>query len=254
MLNLIHYLIIALGFNLLIFLFAYKLKTDKLTDLSYALTFIFLAAISFFTNDYSELKLILLSMLFFWALRLGMFLFIRIKRIKKDRRFDGIRENFFKFLGFWFLQGITVWIILLPSLMFFTSETSISFISWLGFGIWFTGLLIETSSDLQKYQFNKNPKNKDKWISAGLWKYSRHPNYFGEILCWIGIYLFTFSSLSVMQRIFSLNSPIFIAILLIFISGLPKLEKYAEKKWGRLKEYKEYKRRTSILIPWFPKK
>jgi steroid 5-alpha reductase family enzyme len=251
--NILHYLLIALGFNIILFLFAYKFKTDKLTDLSYALTFIILISLSLFTGMYSELKLILFFMIILWALRLGIFLFIRIRKIKKDRRFDGIRENFFKFFGFWFLQGITVWVILLPSLMFFASETRINLLSWIGLGIWFIGLTIETFSDLQKYQFSKNNK-KQKWISEGLWKYSRHPNYFGEILCWIGIYVFTFSSISLIQKIFALNSPIFIAILLILISGLPKLEKYADKKWGKIKEYKEYKRKTSILIPWFQKK
>jgi steroid 5-alpha reductase family enzyme len=247
--NILYYLLIALGFNLILFLFAYKFKTDKLTDLSYALTFIILISLGLFIGDISKLKLILFFMILLWAFRLGIFLFIRIRKIKKDRRFDGIRENFFKFLGFWFIQGITVWIILLPSLMFLGSETKISILSWIGLGIWFIGLTIETFSDLQKYQFNKTNK-KDKWISTGLWKYSRHPNYFGEILCWIGVYLFSFSSLTNLQRIFSLNSPIFIIILLVFITGLPKLEEYANKKWGKIKEYKEYKRKTSILIPW----
>jgi steroid 5-alpha reductase family enzyme len=235
------------------FLFAYKFKTDKLTDLSYALTFIFLIALSFLTNDFLKFKLILFLMILLWAFRLGIFLFIRIRKIKKDRRFDGIRENFFKFFGFWFFQGISVWIILLPSLMFFISKGKMSIFSWIGFAIWFIGLTIETFSDLQKYQFNKS-NNKDKWISTGLWKYSRHPNYFGEILCWTGIYLFCFSSLTLIQRLFALSSPIFITILLVFVTGLPKLEKYADNKWGKLKEYKEYKIKTSILIPWFQKR
>jgi steroid 5-alpha reductase family enzyme len=253
MLNIIHYLLIALTFNLIMFLFAYKFKTDKLTDLSYALTFIFLIVLCFILGDFSRIKLILVLMVLLWAFRLGIFLFIRIRKIKKDRRFDGIRENFLKFFSFWFFQGITVWIILLPSLMFLNSSARISLLSWIGFAIWFIGLTIETFSDLQKYQFNKDNKE-DKWISTGLWKYSRHPNYFGEILFWLGVYLFTFSSLTSIQKIFAFNSPVFIAILLIFITGLPKLEKYADKKWGKLKEYKEYKRKTSILILWFQKK
>lgn len=252
--NILYYLIIALGFNLILFLFAYKFKTDKLTDLSYALTFIILICIGLSLEKYTPLKLILTIMILFWALRLGIFLFIRIRKIKKDRRFNGIRENFLKFFMFWFLQGITVWIILLPSLMFLGSETKISTVTWIGFGIWIAGLAIETFSDLQKYKFNNNPKNKNKWISTGLWKYSRHPNYFGEILCWIGIYLFVFSSLNTLQKILSVNSPVFIIILLLFLTGLPKLEKYADKKWGKSKEYQKYKRKTSILIPWFSKK
>ena len=251
--EIIYYLIIALAFNLIMLLFAYKFKTDKLTDLSYALTFVFIIALGFFLGSYSNLKLILLIMILFWAFRLGIFLFIRIRKIKKDRRFDGIRENFLKFFGFWFFQGIAVWIILLPSLMFLSSAGKISIFSWIGFAIWFIGITLETFSDLQKYQFNNNNK-KDKWVSTGLWRYSRHPNYFGEILCWLGIYLFSFSSLTDIQKILAFNSPIFIVILLIFITGLPKLEKYADKKWGKIKEYKEYKRKTSILIPWFPKR
>jgi steroid 5-alpha reductase family enzyme len=253
LLNLIHYLLIALAFNLIMFLFAYKFKTDKLTDLSYALTFIFLTILCFLLGNFSRIKLILVLMVLLWAFRLGVFLFIRIRKIKKDRRFDGIRENFFKFFGFWFLQGITVWIILLPSLMLLNSEPRITLLSWIGFAVWFVGLTIETFSDLQKYQFNKGNKE-GKWVSAGLWKYSRHPNYFGEILCWLGVYIFSFSSLTNLQRLFAFSSPLFIALLIIFISGLPKLEKYAENKWGKLKEYKEYKRKTSILIPWFQKK
>jgi steroid 5-alpha reductase family enzyme len=235
------------------FLFAYKFKTDQLTDLSYALTFIFLVLLGFLTTGLSKVKLILLCMILLWAARLGIFLFIRIRNIKKDRRFDNIRENFFKFFGFWFFQGISVWIILLPSLIFFSSEGKMSIFSWIGFAVWFLGLTLETFSDLQKYQFNKNNKE-GKWISTGLWKYSRHPNYFGEILLWIGVYLFTFNSLNSIQKIFAFNSPVLIALLLIFITGLPKLEKYADKKWGKLKQYKEYKRKTSILMPWFPKK
>ena len=247
-----YYLLIAIAFNLIMFLFAYKFKTDKLTDLSYALTFIFLIILGFFINNYSKFKLILLLIILLWALRLGIFLFIRIRKIKKDRRFDGIRENFLKFFQFWLFQGITVWIILLPSLIVFGSSTKITFLSWIGFAIWFLGITIETFADLQKYQFNKNNKE-DRWISTGLWKYSRHPNYFGEISCWLGIYIFVFSSLTILQRLLSLVSPLFITILLIFVTGLPKLEEYANKKWGKLKQYKEYKKKTSILIPWFNK-
>lgn len=251
--NILHYLLIAICFNLILFLFAYKFKTDKITDLSYALTFIILISIGLSLEKYTHLKLVLWLMILFWALRLGIFLFIRIRKIKKDRRFDGIRENFLKFFWFWFLQGISVWIILLPSLMLLGSETKISTLTWIGFGIWIIGLIVETISDLQKYEFNNNPKNKNKWISAGLWKYSRHPNYFGEILCWIGMYLFVYSSLNTLQKILAVNSPVFIIILLLFVTGLPKLEKNADKKWGKLKEYKEYKRKTSILIPWIQK-
>jgi len=133
------------------------------------------------------------------------------------------------------------------------SSTSYSVV-WFGLIIWAFGLAIESIADIQKYRFNQNKKNKDKFINTGLWKYSRHPNYVGEILCWIGIYIFTFPSLSTFQQIIALASPLFIVILLLFVTGLPPLEKSADNKWGKQQDYKEYKRRTSILIPWLPKK
>jgi steroid 5-alpha reductase family enzyme len=249
MLNLLHYLIIALLFNSVVFLFAYKLMTDKLTDISYALTFILLVSLSFLYSDRGLFKIVLLLMVLLWALRLGVFLFLRVSKSGRDKRFDGMREDFYKFLKFWVLQGVAVWVILLPSIMFFRRETIYSYFVLIGFLIWFFGFFIELIADFQKYKFNKS--NQGKWISTGLWRYSRHPNYFGEILCWFGIYFFAFGSLMGVERIVGLISPLFIAVLLIFLTGLPQLEKYADKKWGKVKEYREYKRKTSILVPWF---
>jgi steroid 5-alpha reductase family enzyme len=249
LMEIFYYLIISVLFNLIMFVFAFKFKTDKLTDISYALSFIFLAVLGFCLNDKSLFKLVLLTMVLLWAFRIGFFLFIRINKNKKDKRFDGIRENFFSFLKFWVLQGVSVWVILIPSILFFISKGSFSYLMIGGFIVWACGLLIETVSDIQKYNFNKS--NPGKFISIGLWKYSRHPNYFGEILCWVGIYIYVFSSLSVIGKFSSLISPLFISVLLIFVSGIPLLEKYSDKKWGKNKEYVEYKKRTSVLIPWF---
>jgi steroid 5-alpha reductase family enzyme len=252
MLNIFYYLLIALGINILMFIPAFKFKTDKLTDLSYSLTFIVLIILTLLLSQFSNYKLILTLMVIAWGLRLGIFLFIRIRKMKRDKRFDGMRESFFRFLKFWVLQGLAVWVILIPALFFINSE--INKIIWVGVFIWILGLIIESTADFQKYQFKQNKKNKDKFIQTGIWKYSRHPNYFGEILCWIGIYVFVFSSLTLSQKIIGLASPLFIIILLLFVTGLPMLEKYADKKWGKKKDYQEYKRKTSILIPWIQKR
>ena len=252
MIDIFFYLAIALGINILMFIPAFIFKTDKLTDISYALSFIILIIISLLNNPFSALNLAVALMVTIWGVRLGGFLFIRIRKIKKDNRFDGMRESFTKFLKFWLLQGLTVWIILIPSLLSMSSEVQIVFL--IGFVIWLIGLIIESTADIQKYIFKQNKKNKDKFISSGVWKYSRHPNYFGEMLCWIGIYLTVFFSLSPIEKILGLASPLFIIILLLFFTGLPPLEKYADKKWGKTKEYKNYKKRTSILIPWIPKR
>jgi steroid 5-alpha reductase family enzyme len=193
--------------------------------------------------------LILLLMIAAWGLRLAGFLFVRILKQKKDKRFDGIRENFWKFLSFWVLQGVSVWLILLPAMLFMYQGTRVTFLTWLGFAVWLFGLHIEAIADMQKSNFKKDPKNKGRWIESGLWKYSRHPNYFGEMTCWTGAYLFTFSSLPVLFKLIGLASPLYIAILLLFVTGLPKLEAEADAKFGKMKGYREYKKRTSVIIP-----
>ena len=188
-------------------------------------------------------------MVILWGLRLGSFLFIRINYSKKDKRFDGIRESFKKFLKFWSLQGVSVWIILIPFFLFMRTESNSVF--WVGLFVWLIGLLIESVADIQKFLFSLKDKNKGEFIKSGIWKYSRHPNYFGEILCWFGIYLFVFPSLNLIQLLIGLISPIYISSLLIFFTGIPKLEEYADKKWGDRDDYQEYKENTNKLIPWF---
>ncbi len=137
-----------------------------------------------------------------------------------------------------------------PSILFFSnSPQALPYYAYAGFFVWMLGLTIEAVSDKQKYSFINNPENKGKWVNVGLWKYSRHPNYFGEILLWIGVYLFTLSGLTFYQAALGLLGPMYIAALIIFVSGIPLLEKSAEKKWGTDTRYQEYKKNTSILIP-----
>lgn len=245
---------VSIGINLLMFIPAFIYKTDKLTDLSYSLTFIILATILFLFNTYSLSKLLLWVMVAAWGVRLGSYLFIRIRKMKKDPRFDDKRDDFFKFLKFWMVQGLTAWLVMMSSTLFFNLErTSFNYLSIIGLMVWASGLTIESIADYQKYQFKTNPKNKSKWIESGLWHYSRHPNYFGEIMNWVGVYLFTLSSFNLVSALIALASPAYITITLLFISGIPPLERRHDKKWGNKKAYKEYKKRTSILIPWFTK-
>jgi len=243
-------LAVSIFIQLILFVPAYRFKTDKLTDLSYSLTFILLAFIAFLGSDAVLPKIILLLMVLVWGLRLGIFLFVRINKISKDSRFDEIRINFFKFLSFWIFQGITVFIVLLPTFFFFQGKTTYSFLLSFGFLVWLTGLITEGFADRQKYIFINNPKNKGKWVDTGLWKYSRHPNYLGEILCWVGIYLYTFEAITTNQRLVGMLSPLTIIVLLLFVTGIPKLEEKADKKWGSNQRYQEYKKKTAALIPF----
>ncbi|MFT4343480.1 MAG: DUF1295 domain-containing protein [Candidatus Woesearchaeota archaeon] len=240
---------IALAINLLMYAIAFKLKTDKLTDISYAITFITVISIAFILTEITLTKIVLLVMVLLWGIRLGAFLLIRISKAKKDKRFDGIRESPLAFLTFWVSQGFIAWVLLLPALFFMYSDRPYG--ALIGLAVWILGFSIETIADLQKYRFKQNTKNKGKFIQSGLWKYSRHPNYFGEICCWIGIFLYTLPALTPVQIAFALISPLSIIFVLVWFTGIPPLEKSADKKWGHLASYQRYKSQTSILVPWF---
>ncbi|MBD3282195.1 MAG: DUF1295 domain-containing protein [Candidatus Portnoybacteria bacterium] len=247
-------LIVSFVIQTIFFIPAFILKTDKFTDLAYALTFVILGSLMLGLNNIFLGKIIVFLMIFLWAARLGVYLFIRINKIKRDKRFDNIRNNFVKFGSFWLLQGVSVWVIMLSSLIYFSLDSIIiNMISWIGFIVWLIGLIVESISDYQKFKFVNNSSNRGKWIDEGLWKYSRHPNYFGEILIWIGIYLFVLPSLSDINIWIGLVSPVYIIILLLFVSGIPKAEEAADKRWGDNEKYLKYKKRTSILIPFFKK-
>jgi len=242
-------LVVALVINLAMFAVAYKFQTDKLTDISYAVTFVALVLYSLFTHQLSVAKVVGVVMVCIWAVRLGSFLLYRIRKTGKDSRFDDIRGDFKKFLQFWMLQGVSVWVILVPVLLLITSDQTIfSIVSLAGLLIWMFGLCVEAIADLQKYHFTSDPANTDKWIDEGIWKLSRHPNYFGEICVWVGIYLLAVSSLSNWQVVVAIVSPLFITSLLLFVSGIPKLEQSADERWGKSKDYQAYKRRTSLLV------
>jgi len=243
-------LIVSIVINLLMFFPAFIFKTDKLTDISYAITFILVALVGYTFSPKSIAQLFLLIIVIIWALRLGIFLFIRINKMRKDIRFDGIREKFFIFLRFWLLQGLTVFIISVPSILLWQrSATKINWLSILGIIVFIAGLLIESVADIQKYQFRN--RNLKAWIDTGIWRACRHPNYLGEIMIWIGVYLFVTPSFNVALAVISLIGPIYITALLIFVSGIPLLEKSAEKKWGSEKDYREYKSKVPVLLPSF---
>ena len=147
-----------------------------------------------------------------------------------------------------------VFLSLASGLAAMTSQNKIEADTFLLVGtlIWILGFSIEVIADNQKSKFRSNPDNKDKFITTGIWSWSRHPNYFGEILLWIGITVIAFPVLQGWQFI-TLISPIFIIILLTQISGVRLLELRGKKKWGDNEEYKNYIKNTSVLIPLPPK-
>lgn len=243
-------LLISLIINLAFFFIASRLKTDKFTDLTYGLTFIVLGLFFLIKNQtYYTYQLLVSGLVITWALRLITYLFIRILKIKKDRRFDGIRENPLQFLKFWLLQAISVSLIMLPAvyILNLNQPRPINLIMVIGIIIWLLGLLIETLADWQKFTFKNKPANKNKWISSGLWAYSRHPNYFGEMLIWWGIFLVCLPFIAGLAWL-TIIGPVFITCLLLFVTGIPPLEKRYGEKYGQDPDYQKYKKQTSRLF------
>ena len=181
--------------------------------------------------------------------RLGTYLFRRILRDNDDVRFEKAKKNFFWFLQYWIGQALWVSITSCAAVIAIlkTESKSINNILILGVLIWLIGFTLEVIADLQKSKFKKNQNTNKTFISTGLWSKSRHPNYFGEITLWVGIYIISFSSFSDIEFI-TVISPIFVYILLTRMSGINMLEKIADERYGHLPEYIIYKEETPILF------
>ena len=193
---------------------------------------------------------LLLAIVSIWTVRLGTFLFRRVHVAGEDRRFRDIKPSFFRFLLAWTLQGLWVSITLAAASAAITSMTKrdLGVFELVGFLVWSLGFAIEVVADRQKSRFRANPRNASKFITVGLWSWSRHPNYFGEIMLWIGVAFIALPNLNGWQLL-TLISPIFVSILLTQVSGIPPLEARADELWGGQAEYENYKSRTPLLIP-----
>jgi len=221
---------------------AFLLKTEHFFDLVGSLTYITLALLVMFLRGGEDLRTILIgSLVLIWALRLGSFLFRRIQMDGHDGRFDDIKPDFLKFLMTWTMQGLWVFITFAAGLAAMTSNNSQPLGIFAAFGtiFWMVGFSIEVVADRQKRQFRANSSNAGKFIQSGLWSWSRHPNYFGEILLWAGIALIALPVLTGMQYS-TLISPVFVYLLLTQVSGVRMLEARAAKKWGGDPEYQAY--------------
>ena len=230
------------------FIPAFIFKTEKFFDLMGSITYLTaILTVLYITDTRNISDYIIVACIVLWAIRLGSFLFMRIHKAGEDRRFRDIKPNFTRFFMTWTLQGMWVSMCLLCVITAISSGIITNSIFYIGLVIFIAGFAIEVVADNQKTVFRKNIANKDKFISTGLWAYSRHPNYFGEILLWFGIAIMSFSSLSGLQYL-TLISPIFVYILLVYISGIRILENNGYKKWGHLESYKEYLQNTPRLF------
>jgi steroid 5-alpha reductase family enzyme len=242
--------VIALALNAAFFAIAAVRRTDVVTDLSYSLSFAALAVVLPFLGARAGMQVVAALLVLVWAVRLGSYLFRRILRMKVDHRFDGMRDEPLRFARFWLLQAISVGVIMLPVSYLLGRDEVPGLGAWAAAGgaLWLVGLVLETVADAQKSSFKARPENRERFITTGLWKYSRHPNYFGEMLVWWGLFVYAVPALDGVAFAV-VAGPVYITLLLLFVSGIPLLERSARAKHGDDPAYREYTRRTSILVP-----
>lgn len=248
--------ILAFVIQWVAFIPAFLLKTEKFYDLTGSITYLSVIAAALFLNPAVDSRgWLLAGMVAVWAVRLGTFLFRRILAAGEDRRFREAKKSFARFLLYWTMQGLWVTFSLAAALASITAETKVELdiFALVGFVVWLLGFGIEVAADQQKSKFKQVPANKDKFIQTGFWAWSRHPNYFGEIVLWIGVSIIALPVLSGWQWV-TLISPVFITLLLTRISGVPMLEARADEKWGGQPDYEAYKANTPVLIPRPPSK
>lgn len=235
----------------IVFIPAYARQTEKFFDLTGSLTYISVTILAVALSPVRDGRsLLLMALVIIWAGRLGSFLYRRVHKDGGDGRFDEIKPSFIRFFNVWTIQGLWVTFTAAAALVAITSEQRqpLGWVAALGTLVWLIGFGIEVVADSQKSQFRANPANKGKFINTGLWAKSRHPNYFGEIVLWLGVAIVALPVLQGWQWV-ALISPIFVTILLTRVSGIPLLEKRADEKWGGQPAYEQYKKETPVLIP-----
>ncbi|MBP9710902.1 MAG: DUF1295 domain-containing protein [Candidatus Pacebacteria bacterium] len=237
------------------FLLSVLKKRNDVADVAWGLGFVLIAWVSFFLSDSEGVRGILVNALVtVWGVRLAWHIHQRNKGKTEDYRYQAWRKEWGKwfyprsFLQVYILQGILLFLIVLPVVLINKSAGgALGLLDLMGVGLWLFGFYFESVGDAQLARFIKDPANKGKLMQNGLWAYTRHPNYFGEVTQWWGIGLI---ALSVPYGLVGIIGPITISILILKVSGIPLLE----KKMAENPAFAEYKRRVSMFVPLPPKR
>jgi len=241
---------------ILLWLVSIKIKNVSIIDLFWGFGFVVAGWVYFInTEGFETRKILLMTMVTTWGLRLSIFLAWRNLGKGEDFRYRKFRKDFgeerywwYSFFSVFLLQGVLMWLISATLLgAQFSTTMELGILDFTGVAIWIIGIVFEAGGDFQLARFKANPANKGKVFDKGFWRYTRHPNYFGDAAIWAGYGLICISAGSYWPVL----GTVLMTVLIIKVSGVALLEKTLHTtKPG----YKEYVRKTSAFIPWFPKK
>lgn len=251
--------LVILAYFSVIFVVGHLRKDNSLLDIAWGPGFVLVVAYWMLWRSWMVLPttisvMVINSMVVIWALRLAAHIFMRHKKVGEDERYASFRKKwktffgFRSFVAFYLPQAFALFLISWPlSLHHRLAWPEWQWLSCVGLLIWATGLLIEAIADIQLRQFKTKKQNHGKVLSSGIWKFSRHPNYFGESLLWWGVALVAVASGA---SLWAFLGPVTITFSLLRVSGVTLLE----QRYKGNTEYDKYKRNTSAFIPWFPRK
>lgn len=260
--NFLPSVLVIVCMQLLFFFVATVLRFDKITDFAGGINFVAVALLTYYLSTTRDGRQTMVTIyVILWGVRLSSYLFYRIMKIGRDARFEDSRKNMIRFAVFWTFQAVWVLIGSLPVMVinaahnaFPNSPVTMTTLDSIGSVVFFIGFFTETYADMQKFSFRCEDANKGKWCDDGLWSLSRHPNYFGEIVLWWGIFIISLNVVDSRHyyEYVSILSPIFTTLILLFWSGIPHLERSTDYKHKHNMKYQQYKDSTSPLIPLPP--
>ena len=240
---------------ILVFLISERLKRSDILDVAWGIGFPLIAISSLLiTQDYQTRNILITLLTVIWGIRLSLHIYFRNVKKKEDYRYEKLKSNIPNptpikvFVKIFLPQLLFMTIVSLPiylSIFHPSPNTDLFFLDYIGIGIWIFGFVFETISDIQLNKFiEKKRENivEERILKTGLWKYSRHPNYFGEVVLWWGIFIIASST---QLGIFAILGPLMITFLITKVSGIPMLE----KRYDGDKEFEEYKKNTPVFFP-----